>query len=158
MLLVECLCAGKSQHDPSQCRPTGQPGQGSGPPPHHCPFLSHGGQLSSGVYWKVLWAVVLTCLRLCPGTLGSTLISGQCTLVCCCFSALHCQNTREETLYSRAGERKRSRGRKRSCGLTRHTQLKVLTEGPSCCSWKPQFWKTQRLECVGTTTEELGMC
>lgn len=33
-------------------------------------------------------------------------------------------------------------GRKGSPGLARHTQLKVLTEAPSCCSWKPQFWKT----------------
>lgn len=59
--MVECLCAGKPQHDPGQRCPTGQPGQVSGPPPHHCPFISHGCQPSSGVYWEVLWAAALTC-------------------------------------------------------------------------------------------------
>lgn len=86
--MVECLCAGKPQHDPGQCCPTGQPGQGSGPPPLHCLFISHWCQLSSGVYGEVLWDAVLTCLKLSPGTPESTLISGQCTLVCCCSSVL----------------------------------------------------------------------
>lgn len=58
--------------------------------------------LPRGVYWEVLWAVVLTCLKLSPGTPESTLISGQCTLVCCCSSALPCR-TEEETMYSGVG-------------------------------------------------------
>lgn len=151
--MVECLCAGKPQHDPGQCCPAGQSGQGSGPPPQHCLFISHGCQLSSGVYWEVLWDAVLTCLKLSPGTPESTLVSGQCTLVCCCSSVLHCQNRRGDTVQPS--------GREALRGLTQHTSLK----GPAAAPGSHRFEScpkimgtTEHLKCVGSTIPELGMC
>lgn len=57
--------------------------------------------LPRGVYWEVLWAAVLTCLKLYPGTPESTLVSGQCTLVCCCSSVVRCKNKRGDTVWER---------------------------------------------------------
>lgn len=87
--VVECLCAGKPQHDPGErAVPLANRARVQTPPPHHALSFPTDVSLPRGSTGKVLWAVVLTCLKLYPGTLESTLISGQCTLVCCYSSAL----------------------------------------------------------------------
>lgn len=82
----------------------------SSSPLYLCPFTFHTVlAFLQQLQWKVLLAVVLTCLKLSPGIPESTSILGQCTLVCCYSSALPCQNRR--------GDNVQLNGRRHCCDL-----------------------------------------